>query len=327
MDGFVGRRIMIFSKPWHNLKTLLRSCAAKILDYLVYKAYGLSPVWHRWYQTFLTELAEGRLTEETLCRLVNASYTVERVRSLWWDKILADTLTDPLVGTQNLETREVWLEKTLADLPTNWRILDAGAGELKYKTFCPHLQYVSQDFGQYNGQGNAEGLQMGNWDNSKLDIVSDITDIPVPDASFDAIMCVEVFEHLPEPVRAVAEFARLLRPGGVLILTAPFCSLTHFAPYYFANGYSRYWYEKVLSEHGFIIEEIQPNGNYFEYLAQELRRLPEIAKNWAQTELSIKESIGWSTMLNLLAEGSLHDSGSSQLLHFGYQVRACKSAT
>lgn len=238
--------------------------------------------------------------------------------------MLADLGADRLAGTHNLETREAWLERTLAALPAGWRILDAGAGELKYKKFCPHLQYVSQDFGQYDGQGNGEGLQQSTWDNSKIDIVSDITSIPVPDASFDAIMCVEVFEHLPEPVWAVAEFARILRPGGVLVLTAPFCSLTHFAPYYFANGYSRYWYGKVLPKQGFAIEEIEPNGNYFEYLAQELRRLPELLEKWTQEEWPTRERIASGMLLNLLAESSRQDRGSWQLLHFGYHVRAIR---
>lgn len=66
-----------------------------------------------------------------------------------------------------------------------------------------------------------------------MNILSDITTILELDASFDAVKCIEVFEHIPEPVKAVKEFSRILKPGGILILTAPFCSLTHFAPYYF----------------------------------------------------------------------------------------------
>ena len=131
----------------------------------------------------------------------------------------------------NQQNREIWLEEALKKIPTGSRILDAGAGELRYKEFCEHLNYVSQDFAQYNGEGDSKGLQTGTWDQTKLDIISDITEIPELDDSFDAIMCVEVFEHLPDPTLAIKEFARLLKSGGTLIITAPFCSLTHFAPY------------------------------------------------------------------------------------------------
>jgi 2-polyprenyl-3-methyl-5-hydroxy-6-metoxy-1,4-benzoquinol methylase len=65
------------------------------------------------------------------------------------------------------------------------------------------LNYVSQDFNKYNGMGDGKSLQMKNWDQSNIDIVSDISDIPEPDNSFDAIVCVEVFEHLPDPVAAI----------------------------------------------------------------------------------------------------------------------------
>jgi ubiquinone/menaquinone biosynthesis C-methylase UbiE len=156
----------------------------------------------------------------------------------------------------NFSNREQWLGDVLAKLPEHYRVLDAGAGELRNRRFCEHLEYVSQDFCQYEGTGNSQGLQTGTWDNSKIDIVSDITNIPEPDGSFDAILCSEVLEHIPQPSAALDEFQRLLKPGGVLILTAPFASLVHFAPYHFCTGFSRYWYEHHLPERGFQIEHL-----------------------------------------------------------------------
>lgn len=230
------------------------------------------------------------------------------------------------VGKDNQKNREIWLKKTLQKLPDNARILDAGAGEQKYKKLCSHLQYRSQDFAQYDGKGDGSGLQTGSWDQSKIDIISDITYIPEPDASFDAIMCIEVFEHLPEPIKAIQEFARLLKPGGHLILTAPFCSLTHFAPYHFYTGFNRYFYREHLSKNGFEICELVENGNYFEYVAQEIRRLPSIGKEYAGVRTGLLSSIGMKIMLTYLSSCSKNDAGSSDLLHFGCQIYAVKKA-
>jgi len=228
------------------------------------------------------------------------------------------------VGTQNQFNRETWLEKTLKQIPTGSLILDAGAGELQYKRFCSHLKYIAQDFGQYDGRGNAEGLQMKNWDNSRIDVISDITSIPLSDHLFDAVMCVEVFEHLPEPIKAIQEFARLLKPGGHLILTAPFCSLTHFAPYHFYTGYNRYFYEKHLPTNGFKIINLQENGNYFEYLAQEIRRIQWMSKHYTKNHPNLLEYLSMKICLNMLKRFSEKDQGSSEMLHFGYHVLAVK---
>jgi len=229
-------------------------------------------------------------------------------------------------GTQNQANRERWLEQALARIPAGSRILDAGAGECSYKRFCVDLDYVSQDFAEYDGKGDDRGLQMGKWYQSNLDIISDITSIPEPDTSFDAIMCVEVFEHLPEPIKVIREFARLLKPGGHLILTAPFCSLTHFSPYHFYTGFSRYFYTTHLPANGFEIVELQENGNFFEYLGQEIRRIPSMAERYTGgSKCNRLESLAIKLCLSMLERFSRKDSGSSELLHFGCHIYAVKS--
>jgi SAM-dependent methyltransferase len=180
----------------------------------------------------------------------------------------------------NEENRQAWLKKTLSGLPQSSRILDAGAGELRNRPLCGHLTYVSQDFCQYQGGGNGKGLQTRRWNTSRIDLICDITAIPEPDAAFDAILCSEVLEHVPDPIKAIHEFARLLKPGGKLILTAPFASLVHFAPYHYCTGFSRYWYDHHLPRCGFRIEELTPNGDWFAYCRQELTRLGSMARRY-----------------------------------------------
>lgn len=180
----------------------------------------------------------------------------------------------------NEENRNQWLVKTLTAIPAGLRILDAGAGELRNKPLCPHLVYISQDVCQYEGTGDAKGLQTGKWDTSKIDLICDIVDIPEPDASFDVILCSEVFEHLPDALKALDEFVRLLKPGGKLIITAPFASFVHFAPYHYATGFSRYWYEYHLPARNLDLEELTPNGDWFSCAKQEILRLPGMARRY-----------------------------------------------
>lgn len=226
------------------------------------------------------------------------------------------------VGKRNEPARAAWIGRALADVPAGWRLLDAGAGEQQFRKFCEHLDYVSQDFAQYDGQGDGAGLQTTTWDQTRLDIVSDIVAIPEPDGSFDAVLCTEVFEHIPDPAAAVAEFARLLRPGGRLIVTAPFCSLTHFAPFHFATGFNRYWFRHHLPANGFVVRSIEENGNYFEFMAQELRRLRGIAGRYADAELDANEQAAVGTVLSALDRLSQGDAGSQELLNFGLHVIA-----
>ena len=225
--------------------------------------------------------------------------------------------------TNNENNRNQWIEKQLKSLPKGVKILDAGAGELKWKQVCNHLDYVSQDFGEYEGIGNGQGLQTGTWNVSDVDIISDITDIPVDNESFQAVLCSEVLEHLPNPELAIKEFGRILKKDGILILTAPFCSLTHFAPYHFCTGFNIYWYAKHLENYGFEIVEIVRNGNYFSYMRQELMRILDMEKRYIG-----KGSFVDKVAIYFLARSMKKVEGlgrrSNEILCFGYHVRAIK---
>lgn len=227
---------------------------------------------------------------------------------------------------RNLEFREAWLADRLAVLPAGQRLLDVGAGECANKRFCSHLEYVSQDIAQYDGQGDGVGLQTNVWDTAQIDIVGDLYDIPEDDP-FDAVLCTEVLEHVVDPVRAVEKLVRLLRPGGTLIITAPFNSLTHFAPYHYATGLSSYFYRYHLERLGMEIEELTPNGGYFDFLDQELGRVRKVRRTysgWPLDPLSFILLLLARLNVRLLAalDGPRDLRKSSSLQAFGWHAIA-----
>lgn len=190
------------------------------------------------------------------------------------------------MGKCDQQVQQDWIARKLQTLPQGSRVLDAGAGQLQNRVHCDHLEYVSQDFMQYAPETDDaataadNSLQMSDWEYGSIDIACDITDIPEADGSFDAILCSEVLEHLPEPLEAIREFARLLKPGGQLFITAPFMSLDHFSPYYFHTGFSTNWYEYACTKHGLTLHAADASQTFFETVAMEVRRAPRIARKY-----------------------------------------------
>lgn len=70
-------------------------------------------------------------------------------------------------------------------------------------------------------------------------VVDDITQSSFPDDHFDAILIIEVLEHVIDPRRAAAEIQRLLKPGGSLVLSTPFIFPLHDRPHDFFR-YTKY---------------------------------------------------------------------------------------
>lgn len=163
--------------------------------------------------------------------------------------------------------RMEWVRHQASLIPEGAKVLDIGAGQTLYKEAFAHTKYVTQDF-----------AQTPDFEYGKIDIVSDITSIPLPDSSQDYILCSEVFEHVPEPLKALKEISRLLKPGGKLIFTAPLASGQHQAPYHFYGGYTRYWYQKFFTENKLSIISLVPNGGLNAHTIEMLwRSQPQIA--------------------------------------------------
>lgn len=170
----------------------------------------------------------------------------------------------------NQRNRDAWVARMAASIPAGSRVLDVGAGACPYRPLFAHCRYFSHDFCEY--AGTDDGLMRDRWTYGKIDYVSDITAIPAADASFDAILCTEVLEHVPEPIAALREMARLLRPGGRLLLSAPLGSGLHQQPHHYYGGYTPHFYRRFLGEFGLVIDAITPNGGFYRHLHQELRR-------------------------------------------------------
>lgn len=228
------------------------------------------------------------------------------------------------IGLSNEINRIKWIKSALQKIPKGYKILDAGAGERQFQKFCSHLKYFSQDFAMYDGKGDGSALQTGAWNQKDLDFVCDITQIPVEDSKFGAAMCTEVLEHLPDPVAALNELSRIIKPSGYLIITAPFASLTHFAPYHFCSGFNKYFYTHHLDRLGFDILDIQPNGNFFQFIAQELRRITSVADMHSLKLFKLPLKVLSLFILGTLSILDKHDRGSSDLICFGYHVLARK---
>src|SRR5438132_9052355 len=117
-------------------------------------------------------------------------------------------------------TIEDFVQRVASAIKPGAKLLDAGAGDAPYRGWFGHTEYVTADF-----------AATGYHDFSAVDIVADLTALPLGDASFDAVLCTQVLEHVRDPGRVLTEFARVLKPGGSLYLTIPQSWEIHEAPH------------------------------------------------------------------------------------------------
>ena len=109
-----------------------------------------------------------------------------------------------------------WLREEAARRARPYRVLDVGCGVKPYYPFFE--PYASE----YVGVDVVE--------NPAADLQGAVESLPVEDASFDLVLCIQVLEHADDPARAVRELRRVVAPGGAVLASTHGVQVYHPAP-------------------------------------------------------------------------------------------------
>ena len=143
--------------------------------------------------------------------------------SMHWREMIS---RDVRVFNAFQQARYQWIIKTLGADFTGKKVLDLGCGDgaLSYLLAREGLEVTGVDNEELGIKFANENLQRVN-QNNKLKysfVVASAYELPFPSSSFDAIVHCEVFEHLAEPEKMLAEAKRVLKPGGKFVMTTPY---------------------------------------------------------------------------------------------------------
>ena len=136
-------------------------------------------------------------------------------------------------------------------------VLDIGCGEQEIRS------YLSADT-IYYGLDYYETAT--HWYNTRPDVYGDAQALPVANGSVDAVLLMDVLEHLPRPEACLEEIGRVLRPGGCCVVQVPFLYPIHDAPLDF-HRWTRHGLDETGHQYDFTIREFHQTGKPLETAA------------------------------------------------------------
>ncbi len=129
------------------------------------------------------------------------------------------------------------------------KTLDIGCGGKPYKNLCNSSEYI--------------GLEIDSPENRKnkdADYFYDGKNIPFQDGEFDSVITNQVLEHVFNPDVFILEVNRVLKDGGILLISIPFIWDEHEQPYDYAR-YSSFGLKYLLENHGFSVIKYRKSIN------------------------------------------------------------------
>lgn len=165
------------------------------------------------------------------------------------------------IEVNRIETLRL-LDQAQEQIADGARVLDAGSGEGRYRHYFDHTCYTGIDLAVGDTQ----------WDYTGLDVLGDLRELPFPNGTFDAAVCIQTLEHVNEPMQVTNEIGRVLKPGGRYYLSAPMCWHQHQKPHDFFR-YTSFGFKHLLENSGLRVLEMRPMGGYFWFLSFNLQML------------------------------------------------------
>ncbi len=162
----------------------------------------------------------------------------------------------PLNHVVYLHYAPLWRDLA-AELPKlEGRVIDVGCG------LQPYRKLLGPRVTEYVGVDRRGPL-------SYVDVEGDALSLPFADASFDSLMSTQVLEHVLDPRLALVNMARVLKPGGRIVLTAPGTWPAHEVPYDFTR-FTRWGLETMFEAAGFVDVKVSPQGGTWATIGQML---------------------------------------------------------
>ncbi len=114
--------------------------------------------------------------------------------------------------TNSVLANDLLLREILKTVPyVKGRLLDIGCGEK------PYLDIFSSHTVSYTGIDIPQSLHK----KDAVDIFANAHHLPFKKDTFDTVLCLEILEHVKQPLEVLKEIYRVLKPGCVLVLSAP----------------------------------------------------------------------------------------------------------
>jgi SAM-dependent methyltransferase len=225
------------------------------------------------------------------------------------EKLRSFVASNPRVRRPHVE----FLRNEAREIPAGSSVLDVGAGTAPFRELFVHTRYVTCDWEQ---SGYDE----------EVDIRAPATDIPVEDGSFDVIVCTEVLEHVPEPSVVLAELHRVLRDGGLLLVTVPFVWFLHEEPHDYYR-YTPHGLKFLLDGARFADYEISPTGDAFSTLAELVASLGWMMGSDQDPSDEHRAMIARAMRELAGVIGTFSAYDTQRILPLGYTVRAIRPAS
>lgn len=130
------------------------------------------------------------------------------------------------------------------------RLLDLGCGSVPlYETYRPQVDSICCVDWAHSGHSLLH-----------IDLAADLNQpTSLASAAFDSVVLTDVLEHVEQPEKLLAEIARLLSTGGVLIGSVPFLYRLHEEPHDH-HRFTRHALHRMAVAQGFRVEQIEAYG-------------------------------------------------------------------
>lgn len=183
---------------------------------------------------------------------------------------------------------QAFLREEAQALPAGIKVLDAGAGTRPFAAYFGRQIYASCDMpgGFYKQQHDFECF---------------LHDIPMPSDHYDCIINTQVLEHVPDPLKTLREMNRVLKPGGILLLTVPLNAPLHGEPWHF-HHFTHHALGHLAHESNYELIRCEKIGGAFWNLG---KRLPDafrkLLKQWDPGRARKRgQNLGASILMTLL---------------------------